>query len=105
MLEKFSKTCVVSNSLGYACKTCPELARCGWRKHAALRENPAHKAVDNVGLSQISNTKKSYRNNYFTWGRIMFWTLICTWSWWCYIFSQISREWERCLLRVEVACL
>ena len=31
-------------------------------------------------------------NNYFTWGRMMFWILICALIRWCHLFLQISRE-------------
>jgi len=50
-----------------------------------------------------SNNKAKYRNNYFTWGRIMFWMLICASIRWYHLFSQMSTEWQLgCSTKVTV---
>ena len=43
---------------------------------------------------QIESNNTKHRNNYFTWGRIMFWMLTCASIRWYHLFSQISREWQ-----------
>ena len=57
MVEKTSKPCAGSKSLGYALNL-PRVRfkRCGGSKQAVLREKLAHKAEDNIGLSQATQS-------------------------------------------------
>ena len=65
-----------------------------WEKKASAQSGRQHRIESN-------NTK--HRNNYFTWGRIMFWMLICASIKWYHLFSQISREWQLgCSTKVTV---